>query len=86
MKPEPCKHKATRTGKLQGNGKDCTIGNLVVSSPRVMALKSLHNERDGLATKRALGRRIQVLVENPKSRFYVLFIYLFRLIIVYLRL
>jgi hypothetical protein len=49
-----------------------------------MALKSLYNERDGLVTKRALGRRIKVMVENPKSKFYALFIYLFRLILVYL--
>jgi len=75
MKPEHCKHKVAHTRKLQGNGEEYITGNLMVSSPRLMALKSLHNERDGLFTKRALGRRIKVLVENPKSRFYVLFIY-----------
>lgn len=76
MKPEPCKHKVAHTGKLQGNGEDYITGNLI-SPPRAMALKSLHNERDGLVTKRALGRRIKVRFENPKSRFYALFIYLF---------
>jgi hypothetical protein len=75
MKPEPCKHKVAHTGKLQGNGEDVT-GNLTVSSPRAMALKSLRNQRDGLVTKRALGRRIKVLVENPKPRFRALFFYL----------
>ena len=50
----------------------------MISYPRLTALKLLHNERDGLVTKRALGRRIKKLVETSKSRFYALFIYLGR--------
>jgi hypothetical protein len=76
MKPEPCKHKVAHTGQLQGKGEDYITGNLTISSPRAMALKSLHKGRDGLVTKRALGRRIKAMVENRKSRFYALF-YLF---------
>ena len=76
-KPEPCKHKVAHTGNLQGNGEDYITGNLMISSPRAMALKSLHNDRDGLVTKRALGRRTKAMVGNSKSRFHALFIYLF---------
>jgi hypothetical protein len=77
MKPEPCKHKDAHTGKFQGNGEDYITGNLI-SPPRAMALKSLHNERGGLVTKRALGRRTKVMFETPSQDFMLyLFIYLF---------
>jgi hypothetical protein len=76
MKLESLQHKVAHTGKLGANGEDNKSGKLMISPPRV-TLKSLHNEREGLITKRALKRGINVLVEIHKSRFYALFIYLF---------
>jgi hypothetical protein len=83
MKPEPCNHKVAQTGKLQGNGEHYITGNLTISSPRAMALKSLHNERDGLVTKRAMGETYKDDGRNPQVKILCI-IYLFRFILLYL--